>query len=153
MKCKYKHCNINNSIVDKKDAIKIRKNYYHKKCYREKRIKARMLYYIIKHYKLPDAKSFILKRINEHCKEFDSKFILFVLTKKVKLNFIDGLKFYLRDNKFMLAYNRTLANKMNRKKVVVKTLEVPIFDLRYENNEMWGEKIWKCHSIPIVKQE
>lgn len=152
MKCKYNHCKLGGE-VNKDIATKVNKNYYHKECYRDKRLRKRIHYLLKNRYKVPDKHTMLLKRINDYCEQFELKYILFVLSRKLNLKYVNGLKYFLENDTYKKAYNKVLSAKELRKKVIIKTIDYPIFEIKFKQNEMWGDELWKCHSIPIVKQE
>ena len=103
MKCNYNGCN-KGGTVSKDEAVYINKKYYHKECYQSRRIRKRILFLVNKYYNLVDTSKNISIILNKYLLEFDAKYILFVISKKPKLNSINGLKYYLNNPIFINNY-------------------------------------------------
>ena len=139
MKCRYSGCKLGGN-VEKSDAVYIKKAYYHKECYREQRIKKRIRYTLNKKYKLKDPHTSLNKKIKEYCEVFDSKYVLFVLLQRVKLNSIHGLIYYLNDQRNEAKYKKRLIKNINLSNF--KKVEDLPFQYKKRKKRNYGEILY-----------
>lgn len=136
MKCRYAGCKLGGN-VEKKDAVYLKKAYYHRECYREKRMKERIRYTLKKKYKLKDPFASLNKKLNEYCNLFESRYVLFLLTKNVKLNSIHGLIYHLNDKRNSDKYKKRLAKRVKFNKC--KKIEDKPFTYKRKKKKLWGD--------------
>ena len=77
---------------------------------------------------------------------------MFVLRKKINLNHINGLVYFLQNEQYKKEFIIYKSKKIKVKKSEIKIVKNEIFQIKNTENKKWGDSIC-CHSIQAQKQE
>lgn len=117
MKCRYQYCKQNHE-VEKEEAIRDGKSYYHKECYQEMMIKRDIcdLYLTTFGKQTKEGTGMVNKCVKQivHDKGFEAEYLYFVLEKiierKKKIYNVFGLHLYINDGNIKRAYDNKYKN-------------------------------------------
>ena len=145
-------CDYCKERLDKLNSVKVNRKYYHKNCYKMKRIKKHIFYILTNKKKVVGLQGQIRGKINEHLESYEYLYILFVLRKKINLNHINGLVYFLQNEQYKKEFIIYKSKKIKVKKSEIKIVKNEIFQIKNTENKKWGDSIC-CHSIQTQKQE
>lgn len=142
MKCRYNQCKYGGE-VEKEEAVKVGRYYYHKQCYKEKELKKQIEETYYNKFQNKESLPMVRKAINKYINKdsYEAEYVLFVLNQNIKLNSIFGLIYYLNNNKFKDEYKKLKAKLIEFDADRVEIEESMNIKFKRKEKKLWGDMI------------